>query len=682
MRTAALVQVTLVLLVGNAAAGTAGTPVHNNKTDVVCGKDAFLEIHEMFDLYAAVMTMCAVVGVINYHKIRFPIPITLSLSALGVSIVLIGIDGMLLDSPIRSFVVNLLDRSEFAEIILDFGVGILLFGDAMESDIKTMGHRWGIIFYLSIFGVLASVAVIGGSLYGIFVAFGFYESSWHNFLICFLFGALVSSTDCHRFVLDALTHAGAPAEISAIHLGETLFNDGVAVLVFILFKKLVDAVQEESMDMIWADMAKELLGGIFIGLVFAAVVGSVMKKIRHPTLNTLLSVVLVLDCTMVANRLHSSAPMACVAAGLTLRGYFFEKLERRTQQEMDVVWVFSGNTLSGTFFLLIGFTIVSLPFSVATFFASLVAIPISLVGRYVTLQVLLRVWSACGCGHVDPNLAPVLSWGGLRGGATVALAMSLNNYEGRETVFSMCYAVVLFSLIVQGLTIPSVFHWLYMPEHLKRRGSTKLIGEKDDMLSRLMGAVERDPELAKVLEKQGIDAETLSRMSEHSGSNQGSRPSSPSGSENEHGDGVGHRVSSRAPRAYNTHGEPIHLTGPQSRLLVPENAGYGSSITSSAATAHNSNPPRPTPSRPPRGPGSAMAPRSHSHPAHRSNNDEVSPQVPVFQQWRQQMPIEEQTFLPPVEDGDTESIPSSTGSSDRHSSTRRSSANNGNRYYY
>lgn len=115
-------------------------------------------------------------------------------------------------------------------------------------------------------------------------------------------------------------------------------------------------------------------------------------------------------------------------------------------------------------------------------------------------------------------MGSVLTWGSIRGGASVALAMSLNNYEGRETVFSMTYAVVLFSLIGQGLTIPKVFKWLYLPEHVKEKGSNRIMGEKDEILNKLLDAVSTSPELKEHLDKQGIDTDRLSQISGHTGS--------------------------------------------------------------------------------------------------------------------------------------------------------------------
>ena len=483
-----------------------------------------MELHDLFDLLACVLTVCGLVGLVNHHRIKFPLPISLSLTALLMSLVLIAIDGVNDQMPIRSFITKLLAHGEFGDIVLSFGVGFLLFAAAMESNIKSMGHRWSLIVFLSVAGVLASVSLIGTVLYGTFVSFGFYEPTTHNFLLCLLFGAIVSSTEIHKFVLESLEEANAPDLVSAIILGESLLNDGVAVVMFIIFKKLIDEPLQHNdsshglnSEEVWSDIVKDLFGGIFIGVFFAMVFGAIMKKVRSPNLNTLISVILVLDVTMVANRLESSSPMACVCAGLTLRSMFYEKFERRSQQDLDTIWVFASESLSGIFFLLIGFTIVSLPFNVQTFFASLVAIPVVLLTRYIAISMLLNLWSMAG-HTVDKQLGSVLTWGSIRGGASVALAMSLNNYEGRETVFSMTYAVVLFSLIGQGLTIPKVFRWLYLPEHAKEKDSNKLMGERDEILSKLLDAVSTSPELKERLGKEGIDTDRLSQISGHTGS--------------------------------------------------------------------------------------------------------------------------------------------------------------------
>ena len=495
----------------------------NNET-IEPSIEEIIELHDLFDLLACVLTVCGLVGLINHHRIKFPLPISLSLTALLMSLVLIAIDGVNENMPIRSFIIKLLAHGEFGDIVLSFGVGFLLFAAAMESNIKSMGHRWSLIIFLSVAGVMVSVSLIGTVLYGTFVSFGFYEPTTHNFLLCLLFGAIVSSTEIHKFVLESLEEANAPDLVSAIILGESLLNDGVAVVMFIIFKKLIDeplqhndASHSLNSEEVWTDIVKDLFGGIFIGVFLAMVFGAIMKKVRSPNLNTLISVILVMDVTMVANRLESSSPMACVCAGLTLRSMFYEKFERRSQQDLDTIWVFASESLSGIFFLLIGFTIVSLPFNVQTFFASLVAIPVVLLTRYIAISMLLNLWSMAG-HTVDNQLGSVLTWGSIRGGASVALSMSLNNYEGRNTVFSMTYAVVLFSLIGQGLTIPKVFKWLYLPKHAKEKDSNKLMGERDEILSKLLDAVSTSPELKERLGMQGIDTDRLSQISGHTGS--------------------------------------------------------------------------------------------------------------------------------------------------------------------
>ena len=316
----------------------------NNRT-IEPAVEEIMELHDLFDLLACVLTVCGLVGLINHPRINCPLPISLSLTALLMSLVLIAIDGVNDQMPIRSFITKLLAHGEFGDIVLSFGVGFLLFAAAMESNIKSMGHRWSLIVFLSVAGVLASVSLIGTVLYGTFVSFGFYEPTTHNFLLCLLFGAIVSSTEIHKFVLESLEEANAPDAVSAIILGESLLNDGVAVVLFIIFKKLIDEPLQHNdashginSEEVWSDIVKDLFGGIFIGVFFAMVFGAIMKKVRSPNLNTLISVILVLDVTMVANRLESSSPMACVCAGLTLRSMFYEKFERRSQQDLDTIW--------------------------------------------------------------------------------------------------------------------------------------------------------------------------------------------------------------------------------------------------------------------------------------------------------------------------------------------------------
>ena len=222
----------------------APTPsVHNATADDVISLQAFSDI---LTLYAVVLSLCSIVALINYHRLRFPLPISLSLSGLVMSIILVSIDALLASHPIRTYVRNLLIASDFDEVVLRFGVGFIMFASAMESDINSMKPHWGLVFLLSACGVVISIVMCAAASLAIFLGFGYYSSPLSSplgisdVLTCVLFGAVVAPTDAHHFVLEALQKSGAPESFAAIVVGEGLTNDALAVVAFSVVKTIVD----------------------------------------------------------------------------------------------------------------------------------------------------------------------------------------------------------------------------------------------------------------------------------------------------------------------------------------------------------------------------------------------------------------------------------------------------------
>jgi len=278
----------------------------------------------------------------------------------------------------------------------------------------------GLVFILSVCGVVISVIIIAGATLGIFIAFGFWDApTIPNILTSMLFGTVISTTDAHEFLVHALQKAGAPDYVSGVMVGEGLTNDALAAVIFSIVKALYDnylgcraltqqtcigasqCVWEtahggecdeepgETLD-IWAEIAKDIFGGIAIGLLTAWVFSAVMRRIKRPNTNVLLSITMVLDITMMANRMNSSPAVACAAAGLLMRAFVLPKLERRSQIELDSMWSFMSESLNGVFFLLIGLAIITNDFNISVFFVSIISIPIALLARYLSVAIPVR----------------------------------------------------------------------------------------------------------------------------------------------------------------------------------------------------------------------------------------------------------------------------------------------------
>ena len=190
---------------------------------------------------------------------------------------------------------------------------------------------------------------------------------------------------------------------------------------------------------VWAEIAKDIFGGIFIGLFMAWIFSSIMRRVRQPNINILLSITLVLDVIVVSNLLESSPAVACATAGLFLRAFGLKYLERRSQQELDIVWKFFEEAVSGVFFLIIGLCIITDDFNVKIFFSSIIAIPVTLGARYCSVAFPVFSWNhfSSPLQKIPWTIVPTMTWGGIRGGSSVALALSLSKMEGRSTIFAM-----------------------------------------------------------------------------------------------------------------------------------------------------------------------------------------------------------------------------------------------------
>ena len=615
---------------------------------------------DMLELYGGVLSLCSIVALINHHRVKFPLPISLSLSGLLMSIVLVCIDALLAEHPIRSMVSTLLMATDFDEIILRFGIGFLMFAAAMESDINALRPHWGLVFLLSACGVLISVVMCAAASLAIFLGFGYYASppTVVEILYCVLFGAVVSPTDAHHFVLKALETSGAPESFAAIVVGEGLTNDALSVVVFSIVKTFVDSKYLEShggckhisneaecdvlhmceweeaehglnsslnygvcidghgeLD-VWEEIAKDIFGGVFLGIFFGWVFSLIMRRVRQPNINILLSITLVIDVIAVSNLLGSSAAIACASAGLFLRAFGLSKLERQSQEQLDIVWNFFEEGLSGMFFLFIGLAIITDDFSVDIFFASVIAIPVSLGARWLSVAVPIYLWNYFSDeepeqGNLDTGfgtsvikggekipwtIVPTLTWGGIRGGSSVALALSLSPYEGRTHIFAMVYAVVLHSLIVQGLSLPRFLKGLFV-EHSDNSGGSAddnereawIAAERGGLLADISEALDKSPLLAQMLEEEGIRKEHLEALSDASNSVSSSHrdvPSQHSHTSGGNGGNLSYPVSPAG--SYHVPSPPNSYNGDMSYLPPRHQSPRGSHAPASGVRFHSS----------------------------------------------------------------------------------------------
>ncbi len=405
----------------------------------------------VFDIAAVLVVLAAALGVVNHRFLRLPFTIGLTVAGLGASLLVVVVDAFLPGLHLREEVHSFLLRDvDFNEALMHGMLSFLLFAGALHVNLDDLLEQRTPILTLASVGVLLSTAVVGLGSWGAFAAVGVDVP----LTACLVFGALISPTDPIA-VIGILKTAGVPRSLEMKVAGESLFNDGVGVVVFSLL--LAAAVPGSGHGSgVAVVFLREVVGGVALGLVGGWAAYRAMATMEEPNLEVLISVALVMGVTLAGFRLHTSAPLACVVAGLFIgnRGRRFAMGEE-TRNALDIVWSFLDEAMNAVLFLLIGLEVFALTFRGAHVAAALLAIPLSLLARFVAVGVPVRLLAMRRT--FSPGAVRVLTWGGLRGGISVALAMSLPPaVPGREAILFVTYAVVLFSLLVQGLTVGRV----------------------------------------------------------------------------------------------------------------------------------------------------------------------------------------------------------------------------------
>ncbi|MEM6928913.1 MAG: sodium:proton antiporter [Myxococcota bacterium] len=409
----------------------------------------------MFEIVTLLIVLAAGFGALNHVTLRLPSGVALTIAGLLASLFILSVDALVpgwgLADELRELV---LEDIDFTEALMHGMLSFLLFAGALHTDLRKLTTWFRPIATLATVGVLISTALIGLGASLVFGALGLEVP----LLWCFVFGALVSPTDPVA-VLGIMRAAGAPKSVEIKVVGESLFNDGVGVVVFTVLLAIAsggggdhghgEAITAEGVLLL---IGVEVVGGILLGLIAGFLTERLLRVIDEPNLEVLITFALVMGVSSLAFALHSSAPLACVVAGLLIGNPGRDgAMSEDTQTTLDRVWEFVDEALNAVLFLLVGLEVVAFEFSTAALVAAALMIAINLGARAVSVLVPLAVWSR----FMDfaPGTRPILIWGGIKGGISVALALSLPPFEGREVVLTATYAIVLFSVLVQGLTV-------------------------------------------------------------------------------------------------------------------------------------------------------------------------------------------------------------------------------------
>ena len=403
----------------------------------------------MLELVATFICLTTLLTYVNFRFIGLPPAIGVMVTALLFSLILQGLS--LMGFPgLEERVHDLIGQIDFNDLLMNWMLSFLLFAGALHVNLADLrNYRWP-IGLLATAGVLIATFVIGALAYWIFAWFG-----WHiSFLYCLLFGALISPTDPIA-VLGALRTANASKPLKTTIVGESLFNDGTAVVVFTVLLGIAQLGEAPSFGATAMLFVHEAVGGALFGGLIGYVVYRMIKSVEQYQVEVMLTLALVIGGSVMAYELHVSAPIAMVVAGLIIgnlgRNFAMNDMTRRY---MDGFWELIDDMLNAFLFALIGMELLLLPFSWLHLAAACVLALAILLSRFLTVApaiLLLRRWKSVPKGTIR-----VLTWGGLRGGVSVALALALPLSPERDLLLSITYIVVLSSILVQGLSIGRV----------------------------------------------------------------------------------------------------------------------------------------------------------------------------------------------------------------------------------
>jgi len=403
---------------------------------------------DLIQTFAALISLAALFSYINHRFIKLPTTIGLLVISLLLSLALIGLGKLGL--PLESYAKVLLAEVDFNKALMEGMLSALLFAGALHVSLESLKeHKW-VVAVLASVGVISSTFIVGFASYYIFQWFGLQIP----LIYCLLFGSLISPTDPIA-VLGILKHLGAPKSLETKIAGESLFNDGIAVVVFLVLLGIAGAGHGSdpvSAGSVITLFLQEAVGGVGFGLIAGYIVFRMLASIDSYQVEILLTLGLVFGGYALASAIHISGPIFVVVAGLLIgnRGRKYA-MSDRTREHLDDFWELIDEILNAILFVLIGLEVLVLSFDITYVYAGLAMIPLTLAARFVCVGVPVSIFKLRKT--FTPNVIRILTWGGLRGGISIALALTLPVGESREALLVITYVVVIFSIIVQGLTV-------------------------------------------------------------------------------------------------------------------------------------------------------------------------------------------------------------------------------------
>jgi monovalent cation:H+ antiporter, CPA1 family len=401
----------------------------------------------MLEIASICLVLTALLAYLNQRFVGLPITIGVMASSLSLSLLLVGLDAAGVDYGLRQYEESLLRSIDFSNVLMQGMLSLLLFAGALHVDLRELkAYRWQ-VGALAVVGTVLSTAAVGFGSWLVLPWVGLELP----LIYCLLFGALISPTDPIA-VMGILKTAGAPKNLELVIAGESLFNDGVGVVIFSLLLATLASGTVPTVGTSLGLLLHEAGGGLLFGLVLGAITFWLLRSVDNYQVEVLLTLAAVTGGYALASRLHVSGPLAMVVVGLIIgNGGRALAMSDTTRRYVDLFWELIDEILNAVLFVLIGMEVLLVSFSLNIFAAALVAMLVTLAARALTVG--LPVSLLEGAFKLPKGSGWVLTWGGLRGGISVALALSLPAGHQRDVVLALTYCIVVFSILGQGLTI-------------------------------------------------------------------------------------------------------------------------------------------------------------------------------------------------------------------------------------
>ncbi|RUM93464.1 MAG: sodium:proton antiporter [Thiothrix sp.] len=412
---------------------------------------------ELQNTAGLLFTITALFAYLNHRFIKLPTTIGIMLIALAVSVTLVILGHFSLTTG-EQYAESVLKNIDFNQALMHGMLSFLLFAGALHVNLEALLDKKWVILVLASIGVVLTTFIVGGASWLLLKMMGLQIP----FIYCLLFGSLIAPTDPVA-VMGIMKTAGASKSLETKIGGESLFNDGIAVVIFMVLLEIANGHEQVTASHIGLLFLEEAVGGALFGLFIGWLTFLMLKSVDNYQVEILLTLALVIGGYSFATQLHLSGPIAIVVAGLLIGNHGRHlAMSDKTREHIDTFWELIDEILNAILFVLIGLEIIVLSFNEQYLLAGVLLAVIVLIARFISVGLLINLLRLRNSFH--PHVVKILTWGGLRGGISVALALSLPAGQERNLILAVTYVIVILSIVIQGLTIGRLVKYASTPE--------------------------------------------------------------------------------------------------------------------------------------------------------------------------------------------------------------------------